>query len=142
MRRALLLAFCPLAACAANAPHGVRPLRPLELATAPYQEATGTSLTGSLLYESGCLLFRDDATKARLLPVWPTGSIFNGTALIFHQPGKADQPVMIGEEFLLLNGNSSVLASRSSPGAVPYLRFSIPSVSYVPRSCAAPAVQV
>ena len=101
MRRALLLAFCPLAACAANAPHGVRPLRPLELATAPYQEATGTSLTGSLLYESGCLLFRDDATKARLLPVWPTGSIFNGTALIFHQPGKADQPVMIGEEFVM-----------------------------------------
>jgi hypothetical protein len=76
-------------------------LRPLELATAPYQETITTSLTGSLMYEGGCLLFRDDDTKAQLLPVWPAGSIFNGTSVIVHRPGKADQPILVGEEFVM-----------------------------------------
>jgi hypothetical protein len=98
MRLALLPGLALLAGCASYSSQGVRPLRPLELATAPYQEAVTSSLTGSLMYEGGCLLFREDRTKAHFLPVWPTGSIFNGTALTFHQPGKADQPVLVGEE--------------------------------------------
>jgi hypothetical protein len=101
MYRAGLLGFTLLTACASHSNHAVRPLRPLELATAPYDENVTASMTGSLLYEGGCLLFRDDQTKARLLPVWPTGSIFNGTAVIFHQPGKADQPILVGEETVL-----------------------------------------
>jgi hypothetical protein len=53
------------------------------------------------MYERGCLLFRDQQGTAHLMPVWPDGSIFNGTSVIFHQPGKADQPVVIGEEFVM-----------------------------------------
>ena len=45
--------------------------------------------------------FRDHQNTAHLMPVWPEGSIFNGTSVIFHQPGKADQPVVIGEEFVM-----------------------------------------
>lgn len=78
---------------------GVRPLRPLEIATAPYHQVATTALTGSLMYEGGCLLFRDEASGALLMPVWPDGSSFNGTAVLFHQPGKADQRVMVAEEF-------------------------------------------
>jgi hypothetical protein len=80
---------------------GIRPLRPLEVATAPYQEAVTARLTGSLMYEGGCLLFRSDDGGAPLMPVWPTGSVFNGTSVIFHQPGKTDQPVLVGEEFVM-----------------------------------------
>lgn len=101
MRLAFLLVLAFLGSCASYGNHGVRPLRPLELATAPYQENVTASRPGSLLYEGGCLLFRDDQSPARLLPVWPTGSIFNGTSVIFHQPGKADQPVLVGEEFVI-----------------------------------------
>ena len=102
MRLAGLIALALLqTSCATYPRHGIRPLRPLELATAPYQEAVTASLTGTMMYESGCLLFRDDQTRAVLLPVWPTGSIFNGTAVIFHRPGKADQPLFVGEEFVM-----------------------------------------
>jgi hypothetical protein len=80
---------------------GIRPLRPLEIATAPYHEVATTAFTGSLMYEGGCLLFRDDASGAILLPVWPVGSIFNGSALLFHEPGKADQWVAIAQEFVM-----------------------------------------
>ena len=83
------------------ATHGVRPLRPLEVPTAPYQDRIATSAIGTLMYEGGCLLFRDEATKARLMPVWPTGSTFNGTSVFFHQPGKAEQRIVLGEEFLM-----------------------------------------
>jgi hypothetical protein len=101
MRRAGLFALVLLGSCTTYAHRGIRPLRPLELATAPYQETATTALTGSLMYEGGCLLFRDELSTARLLPVWPTGSVFNGTSVIFHQPGKADQPVLIGQEFVM-----------------------------------------
>jgi hypothetical protein len=103
MRLPGLIALALLqSSCATNSRHGIRPLRPLELATAPYQETVTASLTGTMMYESGCLLFRDDdMTKAVLLPMWPTGSIFNGTSVIFHRPGKADQPLFVGEEFVM-----------------------------------------
>jgi hypothetical protein len=35
------------------------------------------------------------------MPVWPEGTIFNGTSLIFHKPGKADQPIVLNQEFVL-----------------------------------------
>src|SRR5438309_4625000 len=101
MRHARLLMVVLVASCTTYANGGIRPLRPLELATAPYQETVTTALTGSLMYEGGCLLFRDEQSTARLLPVWPTGSVFNGTSVIFHQPGKTDQPVLVGQEFMM-----------------------------------------
>jgi hypothetical protein len=71
------------------------------------------------MYEGGCLLFREDQTKAHFLPVWPTGSIFNGTAVTFHQPGKADQPVLIGEE-LVIEGQPSAWSALSPPTYAPF----------------------
>jgi hypothetical protein len=98
MRKAGLFLLLILGGCMSNQPK-IRPLRPLEIATAPYREiATGVS-TGSLMYEGGCLLFHDEATDALLMPVWPDGSTFNGTAVVFHQPGKMDQRLIIAEEF-------------------------------------------
>ena len=90
-----------LSGCSWNGGHGIRPLRPLELATGPYQDTVSAQLTGSLMYEGGCLLFREDQTKELLLPVWPSGSIFNGTSVIFHQPGKTDQPILIAEQLMI-----------------------------------------
>lgn len=100
MRKAGPISFLLLlAGCASHG--GIRPLHPLELATAPFQGVAAASLTGSLLYENNCLLFRPQSGGAFLLPVWPTGSIFNGTAVIFHEPGKADQPIMISQQFVM-----------------------------------------
>ncbi len=79
----------------------IRPLRPLEIATAPYREVTSTALTGSLMYEGGCLLFHDERTHALLLPVLPMGSVFNGSAALVHHPGKTDQWVTIGQEIMI-----------------------------------------
>ena len=98
MKRAFLIPLTMLAGCAS---HGVHPLRPLEIPTAPYNGVATTGLTGSLMYEGGCLLFRDDQKRFQLVPVWPGGSIFNGTSVIFHEPGRADQRVVVGEEFLM-----------------------------------------
>ena len=98
MRRLALVAALPLlAGCAYHLHHGIRPLRPLELATAPYEGTVTTSLDGSLTYDGGCLLLRADR-GGYVLPVWPDGSIFNGTAVIFHQPGKASQPIMVEQQ--------------------------------------------
>jgi hypothetical protein len=80
---------------------GIRPLRPLELATAPYQDGSTAAATGSLMYEQGCLLFRADGSPVRLLPIWPTGSVFNGSSVIFHEPGRPDQPILITEHILI-----------------------------------------
>jgi hypothetical protein len=96
-RMAMLATAMALGGCVSHS--GVRPLRPLEIATAPYQQVATTALTGSLMYEGQCLLFRDEQSGALLMPVWPDGSTFNGTAVLFHQPGKADQRVMVAEEF-------------------------------------------
>jgi hypothetical protein len=96
-RLGLLLALLLPAGCATSLHHGIRPLRPLELATAPYQGTVTTAFTGSLIYESGCLLMRVDG-GGYVLPVWPDGSIFNGTSVIFHEPGKASQPIMVEQQ--------------------------------------------
>jgi hypothetical protein len=114
MRPAGYFAILLLASCTTYTHGGIRPLRPLELATAPYQETVTAALTGSLMYEGGCLLFRDEQSTARLLPVWPAGSVFNGTSVIFHRPGKADQPVVVGEEFVM-EGQPLQWAALSMP---------------------------
>lgn len=95
----VLPAFAATAGCVAQ--HNVRPLRPLELATAPYLDRASEARVGSLMYEGGCLLFREDGSAAHFLPVWPSGTVFNGTSVIFHQPAKVEQRVVIGEEFVL-----------------------------------------
>lgn len=100
MRKVGLLAILVLCGCMSNR-LAVRPLRPLEIATAPYQPLATKALTGSLMYEGECLLFRDDHKGSILLPVWPAGSSFNGTALLYHLPGKSDQWVTVSQEVLL-----------------------------------------
>ena len=89
MRKTGMAALALLAGCVGNS--GIRPLRPLEIPTAPYQEIVTSSLLGSLSYEGGCLLFHDEKAHDWLLPVWPIGTTFNGSALIFHLPGKPEQ---------------------------------------------------
>jgi hypothetical protein len=51
------------------------------------------------MYEGGCLLFHEEETGALVMPVWPSGSSFNGTAVLFHHPGKMDQRIVVAEEF-------------------------------------------
>src|SRR4051794_1715133 len=100
MRKAGLLPILLLAGCIAEHP-SIRPLRPLEIPTVAYRDVATGALTGSLMYEAGCLLFRDDETRAVVMPVWPVGSTFNGTALLYHLPGKADQWVAVNQEAVL-----------------------------------------
>ena len=100
MRKMMISVAVLLEGCVTST-NGVHPLRPLEIATAPYQPTVTAALAGSLMYEGNCLIFRDEATKIYLMPVWPNGSSFNGTGLLFHQPGKTDQRIMIAEEFLM-----------------------------------------
>jgi hypothetical protein len=130
MRLAGFFVLLSLGSCTAYSHRGVRPLRPLELATAPYDENAASTLTGTLMYEGGCLLFRDDETAARLTPVWPTGSVFNGTSVFFHRPGKADQPVLIGEEFVM-QGRQGRWHDLYAPAYSPF-----------ERQCAAPPFMV
>jgi hypothetical protein len=118
MRRGALLAFVLLQACVS---HGVHPLRPQDVATAPYQGVVTAALTGSLMYEGGCLLFRDDEGTAQLLPVWPTGTVFNGTTVTFHHPAKADQLIVIGQEFLM-EGQPLRWSAMSAPSYIPFHR--------------------
>lgn len=99
MRKACLALLVVLQGCVSQG--GIRPLRPLEIATAPYRDVSTTAVTGSLMYEGGCLLLRDDRTHALLMPVWPLGSSFNGNALLVHHPGKSDQWVTIAQELLV-----------------------------------------
>lgn len=113
---ALAVAFAVATGCATGLHHGIRPLRPLELATAPYEGRVTASFTGSLMYEGGCLLLRVDR-GGYVLPVWPDGSIFNGTSVIFHQPGKASQPIMI-EQQVLIDGRMTPW--NELPGYVPF----------------------
>src|SRR5258708_29239365 len=98
MRPVAIILALLIAGCASP---GVQPLRPLEIPTAPYNGITTTALTGTLMYEGGCLMFRDDDKRIRLVPVWPEGSSFNGTSALFHEPGKADQRIVVGEEFFM-----------------------------------------
>ena len=109
-----------LAGCVSN---GVQPLRPMEIAIGPYNGIVAATHTGSLAYEHGCLTFYDDAHGPALMPVWPEGTIFNGTSLIFHKPGKADQPIVLNQEFVL---SGQPLSSSAVPG---------PRAALVQRQC-------
>lgn len=116
MHKAGLIAILFLSGCAG---HGVRPLRPLEIATAPYQQVATTALTGSLMYEGGCLLFRERTSGAILMPVWPAGSSFNGNFVNFHEPAKADQRVVLTEAFQM----SGQPVGWTTLGGPPYVPF-------------------
>lgn len=98
MRKTVALLALAAQGCTTYSGNHVRPLRPLEIPLAPYQWTATAALTGSLAYEGGCLMLRGDEPAAWLLPVWPDGTVFNGTALMFHVPGKAAQPIVIGQE--------------------------------------------
>ena len=94
MRKSLIL----LAALAGCAGHSVHPLRPMDVPTAPYIDvATAEAVDGSLTWEENCLRFRGDNGE-RLLPVWPRSTLFNGTSLMFHVPGKNDQPFLVAQQ--------------------------------------------
>ena len=99
MRKALLVGLLAmLGACAST---GVRPLRAYEIATGPYHSAVKDQVVGSLMYEGGCLLFVNEDRTRQLLPIWPTGTQFQESMVTFHQPAKADQRIIIGEEIRL-----------------------------------------
>ena len=98
MKKAYFLPLLLLAGCASD---GIEPLQPLEIPTAPYSGTVSASVTGSLMYEGGCLLFRDDDNRLQLLPIWPDRTTFDGTSVIFHERGRSDQRVLISEEILL-----------------------------------------
>ena len=94
MRKAVW-AFVALTGCAG---HGVHPLRPLDLPTAPFVEGTAVeTLSGSLTFDEGCLIFRARGGE-RLLTIWPRSSVFNGTSLMFRRPGKTEHPLLVNEE--------------------------------------------
>ena len=114
---AVLAAIALLPGCASSLHHGIRPLRPLELATGPYDGVITASQTGSLMYEGGCLLFRVDGSQAPILPIWPNGSIFNGTSVIFHEPGKASQSIIIEQEIVI---DGRPIGWDQLPGYVPF----------------------
>lgn len=113
---ALMLASAAIAGCASGLHHGIRPLRPLELATSPYDGNVAAALNGSLMYEGGCLLLRAEPS-GYVLPIWPDGSIFNGTSVIFHQPGKANQPIMVAQQVEI---EGRALAWNQLPGYEPF----------------------
>ena len=99
MRKAILIGLLlSLEACASTA---VRPLRPFEIATGPYRPSVKEQLVGSLMYEGGCLLFTNEDRSRQLLPIWPTGTLFEESMVTFHQPAKAEQRLVVGEEIRL-----------------------------------------
>jgi len=117
MRMAVLVAILALGACVNRG--GIRPLRPLEIPLAPYRDAAPTAMTGTLMYEGGCLLFRDEQSRALLLPVWPFGSSFNGTELFHHLPGKSDQVLVLAQE-VVLYGQPAGWAALGAPQYQPF----------------------
>lgn len=116
MRRISLLALL-LGGCVSN---GIHPLRPLEIPTQPYFGVVTTSLTGTLTYDGRCLQFRADDRPVQLVPIWPDGTTFNGTSVIFHQPGRTDQTIVINEEFQM--SGEPVPWSRLSGARMPLHR--------------------
>jgi hypothetical protein len=111
LKRALLVVLFPFAGCASP---GVHPLQPLEIATVPYKGIPTTAYAGSLMYEGGCLLFRDEHDRMRLFPVWPDGTTFNGTSVFFHEPARAEQRIVLTEE-ILLEGQPLVWSNLPGP---------------------------
>lgn len=103
-------------ACAST---GVRPLHPYEIATAAYHRGGSETVVGSLMYEGSCLLFQSDDGSSVLLPVWPTGSVFEESLVTFHQPAKAAQRVIIGEE-IALDGQRGDWAGLSARRYAPF----------------------
>jgi hypothetical protein len=97
MKQIFFLSILLVGACVSE--RSVHPLRPLEIVTSPYHGISTEGLTGSLMYEGDCLLFREEGNHLQLMPVWPDGSTFNGTSVTFHEPGKAEQRIIVGEEF-------------------------------------------
>jgi hypothetical protein len=119
MRKLALVGLVAMSASvAASGPH---PLRPHDLATGPYQAVATTAYTGTLMYEGGCLLFRDDENSVQFLPVWPYGSVFNGTFVTFHRPGRMEQRIVVGEEFQI-EGQPVAWQTLSAPAYQPYQR--------------------
>jgi hypothetical protein len=116
MRNAVLIGvmLC-LEACASS---GVRSLRPFEIATGVYHPAVKDQLVGSLMYEGGCLLFANEDRTRQFLPIWPDGTLFEEQMVTFHQPAKAEQRLVVGEE-IRLDGEavdwSRVDAARYAP---------------------------
>lgn len=98
MRKAVLMGVLLLQACAST---GVRPLHSDEIPLAPYHSAAKEQIVGSLMYEGGCLLFTNEDRTRQLLPVWPTGTQLQESMLTFHQPAKAEQRLIVGEEVRL-----------------------------------------
>lgn len=94
-----------------------RPLRPLAIATMPYQWTSTTAVTGTLLYEGGCLLLHDESGGRLFLPVWPMGTSFNGEGVTMHTPGKIDQPIQIAEEITV---SGQPLAPPFAPNLAPF----------------------
>ena len=116
MRRLALFGFAVLQACASNS---IRPLKPLDLATASYQGVVSQSVGGSLFYQGNCLLFRGDSPEVQLMPVWPMGTVFNGTSVIFTEPGRSDQPFVMNEE-IVIEGRPLDWAAMSHPVYAPF----------------------
>lgn len=124
MRRVFLPAIL-LCSCVSN---GVHPLRPLEIATAPYRGVVTTKLTGTLAYEGGCLLFRADDRGAQLVPIWPDGTVFNGTSVIFHQPGRTEETIVVNEEFQM--SGEAVPWGRLPGTRIPLYQHACPGVAF------------
>ena len=99
MRKIGLIVVTLLEGCMVSS--GICPLRPREIASAPYHEGGRESFVGSLMYEGGCLLFDGENGSPRLLPIWPIGTKFEELLVTFHQPAKSDQRLVIGEEIRL-----------------------------------------
>jgi hypothetical protein len=124
----LLIAAGACASCVANG-SSVRPLRPLEIAVAPWHDGGTDQVLGALQYEGSCLLVREDVSGRLLHPVWPIGTTFNGTSVMFHRPAKADTRVVIPEETFFTGtvtnwASLPELASRpfeTTCGALPFL---------------------
>jgi hypothetical protein len=118
MRSFLFALPAVLGACVSN---GVQPLKPLEIVTLRYSPTVTSSATGSLAYERGCLQFYDESGKQMLSPVWPDGTIFNGTSVVFHKPGRADQPIVLNQEFVL-SGQPLTWSAVPGPRATEFQR--------------------
>ena len=116
MRKLCLVGALLLPACASDQ---IRPLRPNELATAPYHESGTQMFVGSLMYEGNCLLFEDEDKTMRVLPVWPHGSSFEESLITFHQPGRLEQRVMVGQE-IQLKGEKSDWATLADTHLAPF----------------------
>lgn len=119
MRKAILVGLVlMIEACASG---GVRPLRPFEIATAPYHPVAKEQIVGSLMYEGGCLLFANEDRTRQLLPVWPAGTVLEESMVTFHQPAKAEQRLVVGEE-IRLDGEAADWPELDSAAYAPFRR--------------------